>query len=559
MKKGLLVWWILLQYECPPPLRHSGWYYAAFCWQSASAQRDFWRCRVVILFRNADIHQRSNLRVRTGDSSRCSARGPHRSDATCECHHGQCNCSCCHPCIWTWSSTGQDQGSADQRVARRMERHHPLVVESFHSDLHVARWELETHTWPLEKHCGIQDPTDPFEWRFSSQSFAPALVWLNPNLRMPRQQLTWSWHGSPSLSRADGKLFESQGNNFGSQIKQFDGTFLFSEALPDAGVVVFDAQQDAIRNLLAKQLKGMTHVVRVIFIGYRQSDVEKCSERLKSNSCYELLTLKLPTPNRKFLWDRLQQRKPADRWAFSVSCLELIAWGKSSNVVKGKTPELYELAGRHCQNVWFFCTFQYPHTLRGMRAKMDGKHLAQLVEDLAKGYCVECILRRKLTCWGLCFWGVRQQPDNGQPLNILTGFFFKLLYKYFPFEISASGLFRDTGICPHMILNFVQTYWVLFTGLAASVMNSCLGILGSRPKWACVRSNTKTLCCLSSFSWPCTYIFSYLERCVVIHVSVFAWYEMPKLIFCSPKQCLVRCLYSMYMQIRSFSALCTVP
>lgn len=148
----------------------------------------------------------------------------------------------------------------------------------------------------------------------------------------------------------------------------------------------------------------------------------------------------------------------------------------------------------------FFCTFQYPRTLRGMRAKMDGKHLAQLVEDLAKGYCVECILRCKLTCWGLCFWGVRQQPDNGQPLNILTGFFFKLLYKYFPFEISASGLFRDTGICPHMILNFVQTYWVLFTGLATSVMNSCLGILGSRPKWACVRSNTKTLCCLSSFS-----------------------------------------------------------
>ena len=41
MKKGLLVWWILLQYECPPPLRHSGRYYAAFCWQSASAQRDF--------------------------------------------------------------------------------------------------------------------------------------------------------------------------------------------------------------------------------------------------------------------------------------------------------------------------------------------------------------------------------------------------------------------------------------------------------------------------------------------------------------------------------------
>ena len=137
--------------------------------------------------------------------------------------------------------------------------------------------------------------------------------------------------------------------------------------------------------------------------------------------------------------------------------------------------------------------------------------------------------------------------------------FLKLLYKYFPFEISASGLFRDTGICSHMILNFVQTYWVHFTGLAASVMNSCLGILGSRPKWACVRSNTKTLSCLSSFSWPCTYTFSYLERCVVIHVSVFAWYEMPKLIFCSSKQCLVRCLYSMYMQIRSFSTLCTVP
>jgi len=25
----------------------------------------------------------------------------------------------------------------------------------------------------------------------------------------------------------------------------------------------------------------------------------------------------------------------------------------------------------------FYCTFQYPHTVPGMRAKMDGKHLVQ--------------------------------------------------------------------------------------------------------------------------------------------------------------------------------------
>ena len=105
-------------------------------------------------------------------------------------------------------------------------------------------------------------------------------------------------------------ILEVKSNSFDAvPLRGFIFLFQWGFARPGVVLLLFDAQQDAVRNLLAKQLKGMTHVVRVIFIGYRQSDVEKCSERLKSNSvvnCLEQLqvvsatTLKLPTLNRKF-------------------------------------------------------------------------------------------------------------------------------------------------------------------------------------------------------------------------------------------------------------------
>jgi len=53
--------------------------------------------------------------------------------------------------------------------------------------------------------------------------------------------------------------------------------------------------------------------------------------------------------------------------------------------------------------------------------------------------------------------------------------FLKFLFKYFSFEISAPGFLGGTGTCLHTILKFVQKYWVHFSGLAALVMNSCLG------------------------------------------------------------------------------------
>ena len=80
--------------------------------------------------------------------------------------------------------------------------------------------------------------------------------------------------------------------------------------LPGVILAIFEAQKDSVRQVLAKQTKGMA--MRTLTIGYRQSDVERCAERIKSSSFLNMMenlvlitstTLKLPTKRRMHFGD----------------------------------------------------------------------------------------------------------------------------------------------------------------------------------------------------------------------------------------------------------------
>ena len=80
--------------------------------------------------------------------------------------------------------------------------------------------------------------------------------------------------------------------------------------LPGVVLIIFDGQSDALRALVAKQLKNLSHSMRTLYITYLQDHVERCNERLKSATlvnCLEQVllvtasSLKLPTrPRRSF-------------------------------------------------------------------------------------------------------------------------------------------------------------------------------------------------------------------------------------------------------------------
>ena len=80
--------------------------------------------------------------------------------------------------------------------------------------------------------------------------------------------------------------------------------------LPGVVLIIFDGQSDALRALVAKQLKNLSHSMRTLYITYLQDHVERCNERLKSATlvnCLEQVllvtasSLKLPRrPRRSF-------------------------------------------------------------------------------------------------------------------------------------------------------------------------------------------------------------------------------------------------------------------